>query len=154
MSPEQKYRVEHEAWVQLSFGPSGRFNLVTATLSIQREGDLDILLRCLEDEFDMNKAFGVDFSYHYRLMFSETWIVGSYEILRASQQRGRLPMPADRLPVCPGCTSSNRYPRLLTTYHNHTVQFDSLGPARDIADVLAMRAPLCYRSAAQPPLGG
>lgn len=85
-----KYRAEHEAWVQLSYRLSGRFNLVTAIPSMQREGNLDILLRCLEDEFNMDKdASGIDFSLHYQMMFSETWVVGCYEILRAFQQRDR-----------------------------------------------------------------
>jgi hypothetical protein len=83
-----KYRAENEAWVRLSHRLSGQFNLFIAGPSIQREGDLDILLRCLEDEFNMNKdASGMDFSFHYQMMFSETWIVGCYEILRAFQQR-------------------------------------------------------------------
>lgn len=85
-----KYRAENEAWVQLSYRLSGRFNLDAAVPSIQREGDLDILLRCLEDEFNTNNdASGMDFSFHYQMMFSETWIVGCYEILRAFQQRDR-----------------------------------------------------------------
>jgi hypothetical protein len=85
-----KYGAEYKAWVDLSFRLSGRFNLVTAAPSIQREGDLDLLLRCLEDEFNTNNdASGVDFSFHYQMMFSETWIVGWYEILRAFKQRDR-----------------------------------------------------------------
>ncbi len=92
-----KYRAENEAWVQLSARLSGRFNLVTAVSSIQLEGDLDILLRCLEDEFNPNKdASGIDFSFHYQMMFSETWIVGCYEILRAFQQRDREAAAAGR----------------------------------------------------------
>lgn len=83
-----KYGAESAAWVQLSHRLAGRFGLVTASQSIQREGDLDILLRCLEDELNANKnAPGMDFSFHYQMMFSETWIVGCYEILRAFQQR-------------------------------------------------------------------
>ena len=85
-----KYRAENEAWLQLSCRLAGRFNLVTASSSIQREGDLDILLRCLEDELNTNNdASRIDFSFHYQMMFSETWIVGCYEILRAFQQRDR-----------------------------------------------------------------
>lgn len=85
-----KYRVENKAWVDLSYRLSGRFNLVAAMPSIQREGDLDILLRCLEDEFSTNKdASGMEFSVHYQMMFSEAWIVGCYEILRAFRQRDR-----------------------------------------------------------------
>ena len=89
-----KYGAEYEAWVQLSYRLSGRFKLDTAVSSIQREGSLDILLRCLEDEFNTKRGAsenkeppGVDFSYHYQMMFSETWIVGCYEILRAFRQR-------------------------------------------------------------------
>lgn len=83
-----KYRIEIEAWGQLSYRLPGRFNLITAVARIQREGDLDILLRCLEDEFSTNKnASGMDLSF--QMMFSETWIVGCYEILRAFQQRDR-----------------------------------------------------------------
>jgi hypothetical protein len=85
-----KYPAENAAWVQLSFRLSGRFNLGTAAPSIQREGDLDLMLRCLEDEFNTNnEASGVDFSSHYQMMFSEAWIVGCYEILRAFRQRDR-----------------------------------------------------------------
>jgi hypothetical protein len=92
-----KYRAENEAWVQLSYRLSGRFKLVTAIPSIQREGDLDILLRCLEDEFNTNKdASGMDLSFHYQMMFSETWIVGCYEILRAFKQRDREAVKASR----------------------------------------------------------
>jgi hypothetical protein len=85
-----KYRAEHGAWVQLSYLLSGRFKVFAALGSIQREGDLDILLRCLEDEFNANtNASEIDFSFHFQIMFSETWIVGCYEILRAFQQRDR-----------------------------------------------------------------
>ena len=85
-----KYGAKMEAWVLLSYRLSSRFNLLAAVQSIQREGDLDILLRCLEDEFDPNKvADGMDFSTHYQMMFSETWVVGCYEILRAFLQRDR-----------------------------------------------------------------
>jgi hypothetical protein len=92
-----KYRTEYEAWVQLSYRLSGRFNLGMAAPSIQREGDLDLLLRCLEDEFNTNNdASGMDFFFHYQMVFSETWIVGCYEILRAFQQRDRQAAEARR----------------------------------------------------------
>jgi len=98
-----RYRVENRAWVDLSHRLSGRFKLVTAGMNIQRQGDLDILLRCLEDEFNTNKdTSGVDLSFHYQMMFSETWIIGCYEIFRAFQQRDREAATAGRSPsgVC------------------------------------------------------
>jgi hypothetical protein len=85
-----KYRAEHEAWIKLSYVLSGRFNLTVAIMSLQRQGDLDLLLRCIEDEFDPKRVAaetpesGV---YHYQLMLSEAWVVGCYEILRAFRQR-------------------------------------------------------------------
>lgn len=94
-----RYRMEIQAWVGLSYRLSGRLNLVTAVVNIQRQGDLDILLRCLEDEFDTNKdASGMEFAFHYQMLFSETWIVGCYEILRAFQQRDREAAAAGRSP--------------------------------------------------------
>jgi hypothetical protein len=38
----------------------------------------------------------MDFSFHYQMMFSETWIIGCYEILRAFQQRDREAAEAGR----------------------------------------------------------
>jgi hypothetical protein len=90
-----KYRAEHTAWTNLSGILSGRFNLPVAAMNIQRQGDLDLLLRCMEDEFEANKAAeiadtsGSDMTFHYQLSLSETWVVGCYEILRAFRQRDR-----------------------------------------------------------------
>lgn len=108
-----KYKAENEAWVQLSYRLSGRFNLVTAISSIQREGDLDILLRCLEDEFNANgDPSGMDFSFHYQMMFSETWVVGCYEILRAFQQRDREAAAAGR--PASGVSELNEFKSIFT----------------------------------------
>lgn len=83
-----KYQAESRAWTDLSWRLSGRFKIVAALVSIQRQGKLDALLRCLEDECHTPKdASATDSSFHYQMMFSETWIVGCYEILRAFRQR-------------------------------------------------------------------
>jgi hypothetical protein len=88
-----KYRAEHTAWTNLSGVLSGRFNLPVAMTNIQRQGDLDLLLRCMEDECEANKAAsiadttGSDTTFHYQLSLSEIWIVGCYEVLRAFRQR-------------------------------------------------------------------
>jgi hypothetical protein len=88
-----KYNVEHVSWTNLSFRLAGRFSLPIAMISLQRQGDLDLLLRCMEDEFQANKVaetadkLGDDFTFHYQMMLSESWVVGCYEILRAFRQR-------------------------------------------------------------------
>ncbi len=47
-----------------------------------------MVLRCLEDELSTKKrAPEVGFAAHYQMMFSEAWIMGCYEILRAFRQR-------------------------------------------------------------------
>jgi hypothetical protein len=90
-----KYRAEHTAWTNLSAVLSGRFNLPVAMMNIQRQGDLDLLLRCMEDEFEANKVAeiadptGSIMTLHYQKTLSEIWVVGCYETLRAFRQRDR-----------------------------------------------------------------
>jgi hypothetical protein len=90
-----KYQNQHREWTNLSYLLSGRFSLPPATMSVQRNGDLDLLLRCIEDECEANKAaefadsLGVDFTFHYQVMLSETWVVGCYEIFRSFRQRDK-----------------------------------------------------------------
>ncbi|MDP1581970.1 MAG: hypothetical protein Q8M18_00925 [Bradyrhizobium sp.] len=99
-----KYRAEHIAWTNLSGVLSGRFNLPIAMMNIQRQGDLDLLLRCMEDEFEANMAAdaadtsGSNMTFHYQLSLSETWVVGCYEIMRALRQRDRDAMQVSTRP--------------------------------------------------------
>jgi hypothetical protein len=99
-----KYRAQHTAWTNLSGTLAGRFNLWLATLSIQRQGDLDLLLRCMEDEFEANKAAdladttGTDMTFHYQQTLSEIWVVGCYEFMRAFRQRDREAVAAGQRP--------------------------------------------------------
>jgi hypothetical protein len=88
-----KYDIEHASWTNLSARLAGRFSLPIAMMSLQRQGDLDLLLRCMEDEFQANRdaeiadKLGFDYTFHYQVMLSESWVVGCYEILRAFRQR-------------------------------------------------------------------
>jgi hypothetical protein len=84
-----RYRDLHAAWVDLSARLAGRFSLPVAMMSLQQRGDADLLIRCMEDEFDPETAKSAsnvgltEFSYHYQKMLSEAWIIGCYEIFRA-----------------------------------------------------------------------
>lgn len=90
-----KYAAQDGEWANLSGVLSGRFNLPVAMLNIQRQGNLDLLLRCMEDEHETNFAAaqadttGSNMAIHYQLLLSETWLTGCYEILRAFRQRDR-----------------------------------------------------------------
>ncbi|EKS29430.1 hypothetical protein [Afipia felis] len=86
-----KYRNLHTAWTNLSGLLSGRFSLPVAMIHLQRQGDADLLIRCMEDEFDPERARApsniMEFSPHYQIILSEAWIIGCYEVLRALKQR-------------------------------------------------------------------
>jgi hypothetical protein len=88
-----RYSAKHASWTNLSARLAGRFSLPIAIISLQRLGDLDLLLRCMEDEFQENRTtqaadkLGQDHTFHYQLMLSESWVVSCYEILRAFLQR-------------------------------------------------------------------
>lgn len=62
-------------------------------VSIQHIGDLDIVLRCMEEETKVDNlrrqelAGEVDFFFHYQLMLSEVWVCNSYEVFRLLQSR-------------------------------------------------------------------
>jgi hypothetical protein len=86
-----KYHAENRAWIDLSGRLAGRSSLHIAAMSLQRQGDLDLVLRGMEDEAIARKsqqaAQVMDPTPHYQMMFSESWIIGCYEILRAIRQR-------------------------------------------------------------------
>lgn len=48
-----KNQAEHRAWTNLSAVLSGRFNLPIAMMNIQRQGDLDLVLRCMNSKLTM-----------------------------------------------------------------------------------------------------
>ncbi|MES2601963.1 MAG: hypothetical protein V4602_14250 [Pseudomonadota bacterium] len=66
-----------------------------AAHSLQLQGDLDLLLRSLEDEYrpqmfsEALDSSGLEFISHYQKMLSEQWVTGIYEVLRAFRQRDR-----------------------------------------------------------------
>lgn len=87
-----RYHDRYVAWTNFSALLAGRFALPIAMINLQRQGDLDLLLNCIEDEFETNRDAenaGLNFTFHYQMMLSESWVVSCYEILRAFRQRDR-----------------------------------------------------------------
>ncbi|UWU65541.1 hypothetical protein [Bradyrhizobium sp. NC92] len=86
-----KYRAEHTAWIELSVRLAGRVSIAPMMANLQRIGSLDLTLRAMEDEALDARNKGAQtaggFAFHYQMMFSETWTVAAYEILRAVRQR-------------------------------------------------------------------
>jgi len=82
---------EASKWISLSYRLVGSTAIVMLAVSIQRAGDVDLVLRCMEDEAASAKSTGgrqgIDLSFHYQKMISELWVSSCYEILRTIKQR-------------------------------------------------------------------
>ncbi|WP_441229408.1 hypothetical protein AB7828_03510 [Tardiphaga sp. 215_C5_N2_1] len=84
-----KYPAENRKWVGLSHVLAGRAGIAPMSASIQQAGEIDLLLRAMEDEFSPQQADRDMFAFHYQKMLSETWVLACYEFLRALRQRDR-----------------------------------------------------------------
>ena len=88
-----QHREIRQAWIDISLRIGGLLPASELLVSIQRIGDLDIVLRCMEEETtaDTSRQQEVtgeeDFSFHYQVMLSEVWICNSYEIFRLLQDQ-------------------------------------------------------------------
>ncbi len=82
-----RHETEWNSWTQLSFSLSA--GAAPAAAAIQRQGGLDLLLRCLESERCTTSVRDteLDWSLGYQIMFSEQWVLGCYEFLRSFKQR-------------------------------------------------------------------
>lgn len=87
-----KYPDLHGAWVTTSYRIGGQLPASLLVSSVQRAGELDVLLRTMEDELsaDKDKA-GSDFSFHYQALLSELWVGHLYEIFRLLKARRKAP---------------------------------------------------------------
>jgi len=76
----------HLSWIRIS---SKIGSLLPDSLlmgSVQNVGQLDMLLRCMEDEFSSTDG-EVDFQLHYQGMFSNIWIGSVYEFVSLLKTR-------------------------------------------------------------------
>jgi hypothetical protein len=82
----QRNRPLHESWVKVSFRAGSVLPQSQLSVSIQRAGELDLVLRCMEDDHSEAMQLEKDtpelFLFHYQLLLSELWIGSVYEILR------------------------------------------------------------------------
>lgn len=63
-------------------------------VSVQRDGELDLVLRCMEDEqalLALNATNDNQFGFHYQKMLSELWVGSVYETLRLLVERKLAP---------------------------------------------------------------
>ena len=88
----------YQLWVQITARVGGRLPASLLMTNIQRDGEIDLLLRCLEDEEVQRISSGAEpglLDAHYLMMFSVFWIGSMYETFRLLRQRKR----ADTSPI-------------------------------------------------------
>jgi hypothetical protein len=84
---QAKYSQLHEQWNGISIRIGRRLPNSRLFISIQRDGEVDLLLRCIEDEQARADREPGMFNFHYQNMLSEYWIGGIYENFRTLRQR-------------------------------------------------------------------
>lgn len=85
-----KYKDLYSSWRELSFSLGSRLPDSLLTPSIQREGEVDLLIRCMEDDIAEIVSSGESndlFIVNYLHVMSGYWVGGMYEIFRLLRER-------------------------------------------------------------------
>lgn len=85
-----RYPELHKTWIAMSLRVGSLLPNSLLLSAFQRIGELDMVLRCMEDDFSPPQAGTEEselFSVHYQAMFSELWIGAVYEIVRLLIER-------------------------------------------------------------------
>ncbi|MBI2735314.1 MAG: hypothetical protein HYX38_02000 [Rhodospirillales bacterium] len=78
----------HSEWITASFKVGGKLPRSLLMASVQSLGQLDMLLRCMEDEFTPSSGVQADpFGFHHQSRMSIQWISDAYEIVRLLEER-------------------------------------------------------------------
>jgi hypothetical protein len=82
----ERYSNLHSVWIRISFRIGGLLPKSALSHSVQRYGELDLVLRCMEDEL-APRIGREEVNFQYQQLLSEMWIGGGYEILRLLNER-------------------------------------------------------------------
>ena len=88
------HREINERWIKASFRVGGALPSSSLVSSVQRCGELDMVLRAMEEELPIpeptqdNVEF---FAFHYKALLSDIWIGSVYEIARLQLERSFSP---------------------------------------------------------------
>src|ERR1700674_530451 len=88
----QKANLSHQTvaqtWVSVSYRVGGLLPNSLLGAAIQRDGNVDVVLRSMEDELAAPKATGPHMMhFHYQKMLSELWVGSVYETVRLLVER-------------------------------------------------------------------
>jgi hypothetical protein len=82
-----RQRASQSLWVKTSWKIGGRLPHSALLMSVQRDAEVDLVLRCMEDDHTPTKDNEIDLSYHYQKMLSDLWIGSMYETYRLMIER-------------------------------------------------------------------
>lgn len=85
-----RYTEPHKKWIAASFRVGALLPNSLAIMSVQRAGELDLILTCLEDDFIPQKENATDLDlleFNTQMMLSELWVGSIYEIVRLIKDR-------------------------------------------------------------------
>jgi Recombinase len=85
-----RYAELNSSWIRISFLVGSRLPASLMFVSIQREGEVDLVIRCIEDELAQMRATQQDdplFVVNYLNLMSTYWIGGMYETFRLLRER-------------------------------------------------------------------
>ena len=85
----RRQKATRGVWIRISHRIGSRLPKSELVVAIQHLGNLDVLLRCMEEEIknDMHQQEDPESSYHFLCMLSEVWICNTYEIFRLLRSR-------------------------------------------------------------------
>jgi hypothetical protein len=79
---------QYQQWVDASYAIGGLLPNSMLVSSVQKEGEIDLVLRCMEAEAMQTPGEASPlFTFHYQSLLSASWVGGCYEILRTLRQR-------------------------------------------------------------------
>ncbi len=78
----QRHGEIYRRWISASFAIGGQLPDSLLSESVQRAGEMDLILRCLEDEFALPETAAIMFKAHWNFMFAAVWIGQAYDAIR------------------------------------------------------------------------
>lgn len=85
-----RYPELNRAWGEVSHRVGSRLPHSLLSAAIQRDGSVDLILRCMEDELSQRIAAddqSGSFAFHYQKMISDSWVGSMYETFRLLRDR-------------------------------------------------------------------
>lgn len=82
----------NKQWIGVSWKIANNLPASMFPMSVQKAGELDLVIRAMEDLFAQNQKSQTEsepFLEHYLMLLSQTWVASTYEIIRLLHDRDK-----------------------------------------------------------------